>query len=158
MTSQAAETASFFIDSQRELLRTVLNRLIPASGSFPGAGDLGIASYIEKVVGQSVALRRLFAQGLAQIEIACQPLSGQEFADLLDHQKDTVLRQVEATNPEFFSALVTHTYSGYYSNPLVVRLLGLEVRPPQPQGYKLEPFDLGLVDTIRQRGPLYRHV
>lgn len=158
MASQPAETACFFTDAQRELLRAILNRLIPASGSFPGAGDLGIASYIEKVIGQSAELRRLFAQGLAQIEITCQPPSGQEFSDLSDHQKDTALRHVEATNPEFFGALVTHTYSGYYSNPVVIRLLGLEVRPPQPQGYKLEPLDLGLLDTIKERGPLYKQV
>lgn len=158
MTAQPAATASFFTDTQRELLHAILNRIIPASGSFPGAGDLGIASYIDKVIGQSVELRRLFAQGLAQIEIICQPPPGQEFSDLPDRQKDTVLLQVEATNPEFFGALVTHTYSGYYSDPAVIRLLGLEVRPPQPQGYKLEPLDLGLLDTIRQRGLLYKQV
>jgi hypothetical protein len=158
MTRQPAETASFFIDSQRELLRAILNRLIPASGSFPGAGDLGITNYLDKVIARSAELRRLFTQGLAQIEISSRPPSGQGFADLSDQQQDTVLRHVEATNADFFSTLVTHTYSGYYSHPVIIGLLGLEVRPPQPQGYQLEPLDLSLLNAIKQRGPLYRQV
>jgi len=63
---------------------------------------------------------------------------------------------VEAHNSEFFSDLVTHTYSGYYCNPLIIRILSLDVRPPQPRGYELEPIDLSLLDRVRQRKPLYR--
>jgi hypothetical protein len=51
---------------------------------------------------------------------------------------------------------VQHTYSGYYSHPTVIRLLGLEARPPQPRGYHLEPLDFTLLDNVKQRGSLYR--
>jgi hypothetical protein len=156
MTSQPLETAFFFIDTQRELLRATLNRIIPASGAFPGAGDLGVVSYVDTVIARSAELRRLFARGLAQIDITSQELHAQGFMDLSEHQKDAVLRRVEANNSEFFSALLTHTYSGYYSNPLIIRLLGSDLRPPQPRGYELEPLDLSLLDRVRRRKPLYR--
>jgi len=32
----------------------------------------------------------------------------------------------------------------------------MEGRPPQPRGYHLEPLDLGLLDNIKQRQPMYR--
>ena len=35
---------AFFVVSQQTLLSHVLNRLIPATDDFPGAGDLGIAA------------------------------------------------------------------------------------------------------------------
>jgi Gluconate 2-dehydrogenase subunit 3 len=147
---------AFFVASQQMLLSAVLNRLIPATDDFPGAGDLGIASYVDTVVGCFADLRRLFAEGLTHIAMASQALEGQEFIALADDHKDAVLRQVETLHPTFFEALVQHTYSGYYSHPTVIRLLGLEARPPQPRGYHLEPLDFTLLDNVKQRGPLYR--
>jgi hypothetical protein len=147
---------AFFVASQQTLLSHVLNRLIPATDDFPGAGDLGVSGYVDTVVGRSTELRRLFAEGLTHIAMASQALQGQEFIALTEDQKDAVLRQVETLHPALFEALVQHTYSGYYSHPTVIRLLGLEVRPPQPRGYHLEPLDFTLLDNVKQRGPLYR--
>ena len=156
MAETSTETPAFFAAAQRELLISVLNCVIPAAGAFPGAGDLGVVGYIDRVVGQSAALKRLFAQGLVQITLASQAQYAQPFTALLEGQRDAVLRHVEATAPQFFEALVTHTYSGYYSHPTVVRLLGMEGRPPQPRGYHLEPLDLSLLDNVKQRQPIYR--
>jgi hypothetical protein len=158
MADVSTESPVFFAAAQRELLVSVLNRIVPAAGALPGAGDLGVASYLDRVVGQSAALRRLFAQGLVQITLMSQTQYAQPFTMLLEEQRDTVLRQVETTAPEFFEVLVTHTYSGYYSHPTIVRLLGMEGRPPQPRGYHLEPLDLSLLDNNKQRQPIYRQV
>jgi hypothetical protein len=147
---------AFFVASQQLLLRHVLNRLVPASDDFPGAGDLGVATYVDTVVGRSAELKRLFSQGLTHIAMISQAQQAQEFSDLAEDQKDAVLRQVETLHPAFFETLVQHTYSGYYSHPAVIRLLGLEARPPQPRGYHLEPLDLTLLDNMKQRSPLYR--
>ena len=158
MADVSTESSVFFAAAQRELLVSVLNRIVPAAGAFPGAGDLGVASYLDRVVGQSTALRRLFAQGLVQITLMSQTQYAQPFTMLSQEQRDAVLRQVETTAPEFFEVLVTHTYSGYYSHPTIVRLLGMEGRPPQPRGHHLEPLDLSLLDNIKQRQPIYRQV
>ena len=156
MADVSTESPVFFAAAQRELLVSVLNRIVPAADAFPGAGDLGVASYIDRVVGQSTALRRLFAQGLVQITLMSQTQYARPFTMLLEEQRDAVLRQVETMAPEFFEVLVTHTYSGYYSHPTIVRLLGMEGRPPQPRGHHLEPLDLSLLDNIKQRQPIYR--
>jgi hypothetical protein len=93
---------------------------------------------------------------MVQVAIFSQEQFAEAFINLADDQKDAVLRHVEARNPEFFSALVTHTYSGYYSHAAVLRLLDPDVRPPQPKGYELEPFDLDLLANVTKRGPMYR--
>ena len=158
MAEASTESPAFFAAAQCELLVSVLNRIVPAAGTFPGAGDLGVASYIDRLVGQSAALKRLFAQGLVQITLTSQTQHAQPFTALLEEQRDAVLHHVEAIAPEFFEALVTHTYSGYYSHPTIVRLLGMEGRPPQPRGHHMEPLDLSLLDNIKQRQPIYRQV
>ena len=145
-------------DGQLALLSQVLDRIVPAHGDFPGAGGLVVAGYIEGVVGESAESRRLFADGLSQIESGCQTRHGVGFTKLPDDQRDEVLRQVETNAPRFFSELVQHTYSGYYTRPEIIELIGLEPRPPQPLGYRLEPGDLSLLENVRKRGKVYREV
>ena len=156
MAAEAERTSVFFSESQFQLVTSILNRLIPASGDFPGAGDLGVARYLDGAIGPSAELKRTFAAGLTQITLESQHQHAGEFSALSSAQQDTILRHVEASAPAFFSALVFHTYRGYYSHPLVLHRLGLEARPPQPHGHHLEPFDLRLLDTMQTRTPMYR--
>ena len=103
MSANAGEkTASFFIDDQLELMRSVLDRIIPPADNFPGAGGLGVAGYIDRVVGESAELKRLFTRGLAQIVIKGEELRPEDFAGLPEEQKDAVMRQVESEDSEFF--------------------------------------------------------
>jgi hypothetical protein len=156
MAAEAERTAAFFSESQFQLITSILNRIIPASGDLPGAGELGVAHYLDGVIGPSAELKRTFAAGLTQITLESQHQHAGEFSALSSEQQDALLRHVEVSAPAFFSVLVFHTYRGYYSHPLVLQRLGLEARPPQPRGHHLEPFDLRLLDTMRTRAPLYR--
>ena len=156
MTEHAgAGKQAFFVSEQMDLLTAVLDRVIPGDGVFPGAGELGIAPYVDRVVAQSVRLRRLFAAGLAELSVRAG-LGG--FTTLTDARKDAVLREVESAAPEFFEALVRRAYNGYYMDPKVIVLLGLEARPPQPRGYSLEPGELGGLERVKGRGQVYRDV
>jgi hypothetical protein len=156
MAAGTERTSVFFSESQFQLMTSILNRIIPASGDFPGAGDLGLARYLDEVIGPSAELKRTFAASLTQITLESQHQHAGDFSTLSSEQQDALLRHMEASAPAFFAALVFHTYRGYYSHPLVLQRLGLEARPPQPRGHHLEPFDLRLLDTIRTRAPLYR--
>lgn len=147
-----------FTQGQRDLLGQVLDRIVPAGFDLPGAGELGAVEFIEGAVGASPELTRLFNNGLKQVAIASQQGHSGDFADLDDDRKDEVLRGVESAEPDFFAELVRQTYIGYYSAPRVVAALGLEARPPQPLGFELEPGDLGPLENVRKRGPIYREV
>lgn len=146
---------AYFSKSQFELVILVLNRIIPAGGNMPAAGDVA-AVYVDEVVSESKELRRLFGDGLAQIQIAAQTSFGQEFAELSVDQRDTVLMRVEVGHSEFFDKLVWQTYNGYYTNPKILELLGLEARPPQPRGHRLEQGNLRLIENVKKRGIAYR--
>ena len=148
--------ATVFSGRQRELLVAVLNRVIPGEINLPGAGDLGVASAIERNVLDSPRLRRIFAEGLAAIDLAAWQSNDRDFVDLESEQQDTVLKVVERDRPEFFDVLITHTYRAYYVNPRILLALGIEARPPQPNGYHLPAFDETLLDNVRRRGRLFR--
>ncbi len=148
----------FLVDSELTLVRAVLNRIIPAADGFPAAGDLGVAEHVDRVVGSSVELKRLFAEGLARIRIKGDATSPNGFTGMPDTRKDEVLREVEVEHRRFFEALVKQTYNGYYSNPRIMRLLGPAIRPPLPHGHDVEPGNLAALEQVMARGPVYREV
>lgn len=154
----STETPSFLIDAQLVLVTSILDRVVPPEGEKPGAGQLGVAEYLDRVVAASARLKKLFTRGLAQIEITSHGQHSREFSDLPAEQRDAVLSEVESAEPEFFEALVRQTYNGYYTDSRVLELLGLEARPPQPQGYDVPPGDLSLLENVKRRGKVYRDV
>ena len=138
-------------DTRRSLLRAVLNRIIPPRDDLPGAGDLDAGDSIERALGTSPRLRRLFLDGLTAIQVAA---SG-HFVDADEARQVATLRRVEQSQPAFFTALVEHTYRAYYTLPRVQQAVGLQ-RPPQPLGHTLPPFDPNLLAQQRARAPFWR--
>ncbi len=145
-------------DAQTALLTAVLNRIIPEGSDIPGAGDLGVATTIEKVLAAYPALRRLFADGLTAIDIASSRQFARAFVALGDDQQDTVLEATERAFTSFFAALVDHTYRGYYTHPRVYAAIGYAHRPPQPLGHELPLFDPAMLERQRQRAPFWRPI
>jgi len=143
-------------DAQRALLRVVLNCLIPARGDLPAAGDLGVSESIERTLASTSALRRLFFEGLVEIDLTSGRLASAPLASLGTEAQTEVLQEIERAQPSFFTALVEHTYRGYYTLPRVHAAIGWESRPPQPLGHRLAPFDPALLAIQRRRPPFWR--
>ncbi len=137
------------------VLVAVLDRIIPRSGIMPGAGEAGVATFVQRELAKDIDLAALFARGLEQISSDSLD-RGAPFTDLPDSSRDEVLRDVEVTAPEFFSALIKHTYGGYYTDRKILGLLGDDGRPPQPSGHPIERGDLSLLEAVRKRGAIYR--
>ena len=151
---------------QLALLEAVQNRLIPAQGEMPGAGDAGCPNTIDRFLSERPALRRPVIAALNAIEAAAGEASNASsevnansthvaFLTLSDAQRDAVLRAVEVEHPDLFRMLVNQTYSAYYTNPAVLLILGW--KPPQPEGFPTPPpFDEALLANVKQRGKLWR--
>ena len=149
--------SKFLSAEQRALLNAILDRLIPAEGHMPGAGQAGTAEHLDAIAGGSPRLARLFSAGLRSIESAAAR-RGASFVEMTADQQDEILRSVESNKSAFFETLLMHTYNGYYSNPQVIEALGLEPRPPQPRGHTVEFGDFGTLDAVVARGTAYREV
>ena len=150
------EATMSFSEEQTALASEVLDQLMPGRDDFPGAGELGVAQHLEGVAASDPGLGRLLQDGLAAIESASRRTHSVAFADISDDRKVEVLRAVEAESPQSFAMLVRHVYAGYYANRRVIKLMGLEARPPQPLGFELDPFDPSTVEHVRERGKIWR--
>jgi gluconate 2-dehydrogenase subunit 3-like protein len=138
-------------DAQRLLFRLVLNRIIPPHDELPGAGDLGAGASIERTLGESPRLRRLFLDGLTAIQVSTPG----PFVDMDEATQTAHLQVIEQRYPAFFAALVDHAYRAYYTQPRVQQAIGW-ARPPQPLGHTLPPFDANLLAQQRARAPFWR--
>lgn len=142
--------------TRRDLLAVVLDTLVPAAGGFPGAGAIAL-DHVVAVAAASPDLDALFSRGLQAVEEAARTAGAAAgLASLGADDREAALRRVEPSHPEFFEALVRHTYDGYYSHPSVIAQLGLDARPPHPRGHRVEPDDLADLARVTARGPLYR--
>jgi hypothetical protein len=150
------ETKVAALSSEQErALACVLDEVVPASsdGRLPGAGELGLAGSVLERAGEMI---EVIVRGLAALDGLAGQRGAPGFAALPQPERVRVLEEHASREPAFLMGLVPHTYVGYYQDARIVAALGLEPRPPYPQGYELEPGDLGLLDRVRQRRKLYR--
>jgi hypothetical protein len=116
-----------------------------------------VTAHIAGTIGRTPEMEFTIVCGLAAADELAAERHGRRFAELAREQKLAVLSALDATQPAFVPTLTFHAYIGYYQHPRVVAALGLEPRPPHPEGYAMEPNDLSiLLDPVRQRPKLYR--
>ena len=148
------EETQIFSQGQIQTFSAALNRIIPAQGDMPGAGDLGLARFVEGAASASPSNTRLFTQGLSTIELTNSRLTGKEFTQATGQEQDQALQNVESSNGAFFDELVRQTYNGYYTTPDVFRAMGYSIPQPDINGQP-ELLDESLLENQRQRAPFW---
>ena len=148
------EETQIFSQGQIQTLSAALNRIIPAQGDMPGAGDLGLARFVEGSASASPGKTRLFTQGLSTIEVTSSRMTGKEFTQATGQEQDQTLQTVESSNGPFFDELVRQTYNGYYTNPDVFSAMGYSIPQPDTNG-EPELLDERLLENQLQRAPFW---
>ncbi len=142
-------------DDQIQMLASVLDTIIPPTedGSFPGAGEIGLAEILNQKAPELVPV---LVAGLAVLAELMASREETDFMTLENAKRRSLLEEVADQLPIFLPGLLFQTYSNYYQHPRVLEALGLAARAPYPLGHDLEPGDMGLLDPVRRRAPLYR--
>ena len=148
--------ANFFSSQQKDFIISILNIIIPKSDGFPSAGEIEVYTHIDNILSDSPYLKRIFIEGLNSIQYESNILFKKDFISLNDSEKNIVLKNIEQIKTDFFNALILHTYNGYYTNNIVLNLLGPHARPPLPLGYDIEEGDLSSLEVVKSRGIIYR--
>ena len=148
--------AKFFSSQQKDFIISILNIIIPKSDGFPSAGEIEVYNHIDNILSDSPYLKRIFIEGLNSIQYESNILFKKDFISLNNSEKNIVLKNIEQIKTDFFNALILHTYNGYYTNNIVLNLLGPHARPPQPLGYDIEEGDLSSLEVVKSRGIIYR--
>ena len=148
-------------EDQDRLLSGLLDEIVPASadGRVPAAGARGIADFLVSKASAdpalAVSLREVLSHAAALAEAR-----GANFDDLDAVGRIAVVEALEQEAADAFTALLWHTYMGYYSRADVRPHFGLSDRPTQPEGYEMpedDPDELAdMLAPVRARGRCYR--
>jgi hypothetical protein len=134
-------------------LRRLAGFMVPASAEYgvPGAADEAIFADIVHSLGRD---RNAVRKALAML----RDIGGGDFADLDEAKAETAAAKLLASKDPAVTALGRVVLQCYYRDDRVMRALGLEPRPPYPQGRVLEPGDWSLLDMVRGRKRMWRDV
>ena len=137
--------------AHRDDLRAIAGLMIPASAEFdvPGADDPAIQADIVATLGRDTGLVEEALNQLAR-------RAGQPLASLDQARREAAAADLRAKGGAAVATLARVVLQCYYRDDRVVRSLGLEPRPPYPQGYVLEDGDWSLLDPVRARPPMWR--
>lgn len=138
-------------EEQGQVLRAVLNRLIPADNEMPAAGEIGIVDYIDDAMAEATHLRQPIFDILEDVRI-----EGRSALECGGATLDALLERIDATREDAFDTLLQAAYTGYYSHPDVLHAIGWV--PPGAEADTSETVDASLLEDVIRRGPVYRHV
>lgn len=138
----------------RELLLALVETFIPAGSrgtSMPAAAEL---AEFREISGQD--MQRFYGPLLERVRSLGSNPDARDFARLDPSDREAILREIEADEPGLLRGPVLQTMIRYYESSDVALRLGLEARPPHPQGYNLGETDWGLLDPVRAMQPIYK--
>lgn len=140
-------------EEQKNTLNVLLNLIIPPSedGKMPGATDVGFFSYVHNENIES------FIQEILILTIDESHINfGKEFSALSSDEQSQLIKKMRRNHFRFYNGLAAHVIQCYYQHDDVCRAIGLEARPPFPDGYVVEEWDILLLEPVFFRGKIYR--
>lgn len=137
--------------AQRDDLRVIAAMMIPPSAEYkvPGADDQLIQADILASLGRDVVRVRAALDHIAR-------LAGGPLAALDAAKREAVVTEFRATGGIAAATLSRVILQCYYRDDRVLRSLGLELRPPFPNGHTLEQGDWSLLDPVKARPSMWR--
>ncbi|MCP5265638.1 MAG: gluconate 2-dehydrogenase subunit 3 family protein [Burkholderiaceae bacterium] len=143
--------------AQRATMARLVDLMIPASadGRMPAASMLGL---YDDLAGLPADAIDTLGQGLEQLDANARAAHGQGFAALDAAAALALAEAIRAEAPRFANLFTMHTAARYYQHDRVLPLIGLEPRPPWPQGNVVKDGDWGLLEPVRRRAKFYREV
>ncbi len=157
-STKARQRGSSLTEQQSTTLRLLVGRMIPASDAYgvPGADDPAVFERIEAAVAAVAADEERVAYALTVLDQMAETTHGSAFSALDDKDRAGVAAAFAASGSPAVDVITAVTETSYYSDERVMDALGIEGRPPFPQGYDVPQGDWSLLDPVKRRPKQYR--
>ena len=134
-----------------ECLRCIAGHMIPADPrrGMPAADD---AAIIADMAGSVIR----DAESLTLLLGSVDEAAGGRLCGLPREEREPLLARLRAQDPLGFAVVEAVIARTYYRDDRVLRSIGMEPRPPFPNGYDIPETDWSLLDPVRARGSIMR--
>jgi hypothetical protein len=138
---------------QNKMLTTLLSLIIPANEDYkmPSANDVGFFSYME-----NKNIESFIQEVLITIIKESHNNYSQDFFTLTTDEQLQLVNILKRKHIRLFISLTNHVFQCYYQNDNVLEAIGVEARPPFPNGYFVKEGELLLLESVYNRGTIYR--
>lgn len=152
MTAPSPDSVSWTEDD-RLGLDALLDVLLPpiAEGTKPSGAEVDFLAYAERE-GLSAELWSGIRRFLQEFGVK----DGVPFMRLALLERAALVKIWERKQAAFFRNFIKHVMHCYYQDARVLRAIGVEPRPPFPDGYAVPDGDLTLLESVFERGRVYR--
>jgi len=104
--------------AEADILEAFCARLIPTDANGPGAREARAAHYIDRALGGALSsAREIYRSGLMALDDLARTSKGSPFSALDAQGQDTVLTDIEKSDPGFFNLVRQHTLQGTFCDP-----------------------------------------
>ena len=128
VSNAAAQGAAYqqLTAPEAKLLEAIVDRLIPADVSGPGALEAGVVRYIDRALADALATNRAaYSAGLTALNAYASATRGKPFLELGPRDQDSVLIDCETgaatgfvgSSAQFFGMVLSHTRQGMFGDP-----------------------------------------
>jgi len=157
MTREAPPTGHKLNETEWFTLRALADTIVPPSEQYgvPGAGDEDVCKNVIKDAGHGDKLPRLI-QALETLNTLSEAAHNSGFAALDEGGRESVALSFRELHPGAANLAEMLVTQCYYRDDRVMASLGLELRPPMPEGYGVDEGDWSALDPVRRRQPFHR--
>ena len=145
-------------DNETNLLKAVMDELIPAGHGMPAASETGGVDYLEKLSVRDANIGKEIQQSLIAIENLSRMRFQTSFILLSQEKRVVLLTAFEKQNADNFKTLRDSVYEAYYENPQVWKLIDYTCYETNGGGPTPEPFHEEILSEVRKKPKGYREV
>ena len=144
-----------FTNQEKRIFLALVDMIIPASEelNIPGASDTLI---FKNIIANSAKNHQKILESLSALETLAQEKENASFANLLIDQRVRIIKIFRETYPTEANMFENLTSQCYYQDDRIMISLGMEPRPPYPEGFTVEQGDWSLLEPVRKREKFYR--
>lgn len=121
---------------QELLIEEIVETIIPKTKT-PGAKQAGVGAYVLLIIKDCSAetVQHTFLEGLEQVEKQAKGTYKDSFVNLSQENKESLLRSLDSSSPDFMKLITRLTKRGYFSSEIgATQALSLVVLPGRYDG------------------------
>ena len=156
---EESSTATGLSSQLLQVLRTVMDEIIPAGDGMPSASEAGGMAYLDRLARENTSIKKELEKSLNALTDVARNNFTKDFPSLSHEQRVEALKKLEKQQPsEIFASLRDYVYEAYYTQPQVWKLIGYEFHATNQHGPRMKPFDESVLAQVRKMPKLYREV
>ena len=145
-------------ETDRLVLSTAMDRIVPPIEGLGGAGELGLASQAEEIAHRIPRYHDSLVKILGALSLDPASRVAGGFLALEAEEQTHALAALELSMTDHFGKFVELIYAAYYSDPRVHQRIGWRTGALQPLGWDMQPFDPAILETASKRAPFWRRI